>query len=259
MYCWITHCQVHEVKKGYVMKRLHWLKCFVRDWCLFGILMGALIWVVMSMVLTCFFTNPSIEDTTFWSNGNCLITFFMIWLAYVTYKETRCINENIFVCDFLKEYAKEQMCEDIRTLRNLLSVAQNGEKAWLNRVSIRKPKYNMAEAIDVSCAQCETLNERRVPWSVSQDAARRRFKFWYLNVYNAYSRGLISKNAIVRLLKVDGTLLLFQIIEPMEYLINPSRYEWRLFYEIMELFDESFYHKIVKNSKAHKKKIIFEE
>jgi len=61
------------------------------------------------------------------------------------------------------------------------------------------------------------------------DAARRQVKFYFMKILRLYESGYVSRRFLKELAAVDGINILYDIVEPLEYALNPrfdaSRFE----------------------------------
>lgn len=119
--------------------------------------------------------------------------------AFKSAKATRIASEGLLVSAFLNEYASPEMLRYLRLLRNWESEKGKGfEENW------RKALENAdSKALEV-------------------DQARRYVKSYFLKALRLYESGYVNKKFLKQVCSVDGINIMYDIVEPLEYALNPA-------------------------------------
>jgi hypothetical protein len=119
--------------------------------------------------------------------------------AFLSARATRNAAEGHLVSSFLNEYASPDMLRHLRVLRNWKSEKEGGfEEKW------RKA---------LESAESEAL---RV------DQARRYVKNYFLKALRLYESGYVTETFLKQVTAVDGINIIYDIVEPLEYALNPA-------------------------------------
>jgi hypothetical protein len=119
--------------------------------------------------------------------------------AWKSARETRRAAEGQLFSDFYVEYGTPEMLRSLRILRNWK--ANNGnefEIAW---------KKKLDE---------DDEDAHKV------DRARRHVKFYFLRALRLYESGYVSIEFLKGVCAVDGINILYDIVEPLEFALNPA-------------------------------------
>lgn len=60
------------------------------------------------------------------------------------------------------------------------------------------------------------------------DRARRYVKFYFKSIFDLYKKGKIDKQILKEILDKNGLTLLFDVVEPLEYMLTPH-YDYKFF------------------------------
>ena len=119
--------------------------------------------------------------------------------AWLSARATKLTSEAQLFSRFMEEYGAYEMVTALRNLRNWK--AENGdefEEKW-------------RKALDNSESQAHEV-----------DKSRRLVKFYFLKALRLYTSGFVSKKFLKQVISVDGINILFEIVEPLEYALNPA-------------------------------------
>jgi len=100
---------------------------------------------------------------------------------------------------FMEEYSAPQMLTALRTLRNWKT--EQGDEF--------EEKYRKAL-------------EEADPNAYGVDQARRHVKFYFLKALRLYEAGFVTQRFLKEVATVDGINILYDIVEPLEYALNPA-------------------------------------
>lgn len=191
-----------------------------------------------------------------------LIALIAMAFSYLAVIVTAKVNETMNLHSFNLRYGDTQMLTAVRTIGDV-------ERRWSD---LRKagaapdaPPYDTPPEADVrtdkknaDCRICisnydkfVTQNDRYKPWTKDEDSARRIVKNYFSSALELYRSGGISKKTLRVVCDTDAVTLLFNVIEPMEAIIN-EKYKYDVFYDLMKVLRDVYVRK-VKESGAHKK------
>lgn len=207
-----------------------------------------------------------------------VINLFALCVAYIAVAYTRRVNETLKISDFNRRYSSDEVLHALRLLRE---VSNNWKKDENNAPLFNKREcchgvFLSETAHILICKYCRNAcarnprgavvvrnqdhfissTERNLPWTEAQDSARRKIKFFYIDALTLYLNRSISKEAFLEIIDMDGITLLFEVVEPMEALLN-EHYHWEPFFEIMRATNADFWGKKNDQTEAHVKTKIF--
>ncbi|MDO5450671.1 MAG: hypothetical protein Q4F30_07265 [Akkermansia sp.] len=165
----------------------------------------------------------------FWSMtiGDWVQTI-MLFLTLAAILSARHLAEMKLVYDYLGDYANDDMRKAARCVGEISLPTE------------------LKQGIRTSERHYTPLPEKEhFTWTSKQDAARRKVKMYYFRVLKLYKDGFITKNVLCMMADHQSFALLFSVIEPMEYCLNPD-YDKDPFAELMSLCGEYY----IKYSKA---------
>ncbi len=151
-----------------------------------------------------------------------------IIFTIATLKKTQSLFEAQMLIDFDKQYAKPSM---VASLRELGSFSRSEANRYVF-MEHRNDDYNPE-------SRCIFTPQDNFRWSREIDAARRDVKFYFINTYDLYMEGKISRSIFLRIINKSGIVLFFDVVEKLEYFTNPD-YDSHKFYHIMLLAGEIY-------------------
>ncbi len=114
-------------------------------------------------------------------------------------RQTRLASEGQLFSDLYAEYGRPEMLKALRILRNWKSEkGYEFEVVWKNSLDSRN-----REAGEV-------------------DEARRHVKAYFMRAVRIYQAGYVSKRFVREVCSVDGINILYDVVEPLEYALNPA-------------------------------------
>ncbi len=130
------------------------------------------------------------------------------WLSAKAIKSTT--EANLYL-QFLEEYSDYKMVNSLRILKNWKDESPNDfNEKWIENLANGDEK---AQEID---------------------KARRHVKFYFLKALKLYTSKFVSKKFIEQVIAVDGITIMFEIIQKLEYALNPE-YDRSTFEKLREL------------------------
>lgn len=185
-----------------------------------------------------------------------IVGILALLISGISLRLSYCINETLKISELRGRYAENEMLDDLRALRMVVdSWKSDGGPCYCKRMY----NENFKRKIRI-CNRDKFVfdfdKQRKLPWTKEQDQARRRIKFWYLSAYKIYSNHSVCKQAFLEIIDTDSISLLFEVIEPMECLINEN-YDWVLFYNIMKQTNKDFWEKKETQVQAHSYETIY--
>jgi len=179
-------------------------------------------------------TNDDAAFCTAIATLGSFVAILSIILTIATLKKTQSLFEAQMLNEYDDKYGSEEMCNDLRTLINFSRKEEN-KNIFIEK---RNPKNNPRKRIIF-------FPNDNFMWPKSVDLARRRVKFYFINPYDLYMEGKISKSIFLRIINKTGITVFFDVVEKLEYLLNP-KYDHEKFYNIM-LLGKNIYKKQKKS------------
>lgn len=167
------------------------------------------------------------------------------------------VRESVYGQSFDKAYADKSMLDALRVLGKLGNKGGFG-LSQLNAIGIyprtpsNNPKGRIATPKMDNHGEDKVLN---LPWTEEEDSARRTVKNYFLDIVHRKRGGSIGEVEFKAACNKDALLLLFNVVEPMEYMLNPT-YNGEPFYEIMHIMKDE-YLRLVKRISYSGKKLLF--
>lgn len=191
-----------------------------------------------------------------------LISFIAAVFAFLAIVVTAKVNETMNLHSFNLRYGEDQMLTAVRTIGDVYRRWNDLRKAGVlpgaspfdtpPESDVRTDKQNEKGHVVISnYDKFVTATERFKPWTEEDDKARRLVKNYFSSALELYRCGAISKKTLRVVCDTDAITLLFNVIEPMEYITNEN-YKFDVFYELMKVLRDVYVRKI-KESAAHKK------
>lgn len=118
--------------------------------------------------------------------------------AWLSARATKRAAEGHLFSTHYAEYGTPEMLRSLRVLR--LWKSDNGDEFELN----------WKKALDAGEERAHDV-----------DRARRQVKFYFLRALRLYQAGYVSRRFLKELAAVDGLNILYDIVEPLEYALNP--------------------------------------
>lgn len=216
---------------------------------------GAWVWVT-------FISAPNVG----WWHYLYLLSPIVIALAAVVFGllavlMTAKVSESVYVQSFTKDYFSSEMKKSIERLGglkrqwNCSSVTSCTARCVRPIFQERSPKKWKFGPLPIGNRwKVRKLRDKKIAevysWSEEDDNARRMLKGYFVNLYLLYEAGALSKEVLILLCDKDSLPLLFQVVEPMESILN-KRYKWQPFKGLMKIMVDK-YDKIMKNSIGNK-------
>lgn len=158
------------------------------------------------------------------------------------------IAEAKFVSEYADKYYSKEMCNYIRILVDFRDRktpdAKSGLTSFIRQkedFSFRTPENNRNERISF-------IPDYEIDIDPIVDEARRAVQSYFINAYELYSVGIISKEVLLSIIDKSAFCLYFDVIEPLMYLDN-KEYVYRKFYHLMELGKDLYIKR--KRDEAH--------
>jgi len=123
--------------------------------------------------------------------GAAIGSFLSAW-------STRRTSEGTLFAIHYKEYGSPEMLRSLRVLR-----------MW---------KFDQGDEFG---PKWKKLLDAGNPKGQEVDAARRQVKFYFMEALRLYQAGYASRKFLQELASVDGINILYDIVEPLEYALNP--------------------------------------
>lgn len=191
-----------------------------------------------------------------------LIAFVASVFAFLAIVVTAKVNESMNLHSFNLRYGEDQMLIAVRTIGDVERRWEASRKAGVPagalphdippEANVRTDTRNENGRIGIANYYTfVTATDRFKPWTAEEDKARRLVKNYFSSALELYRCGCISKKTLRVICDIDAVTLLFNVIEPMEFITN-EEYKFEVFYDLMRVI-KSIYAKKVKESRAHKK------
>lgn len=193
------------------------------------------LWGLTLLVISIYFLVYAIS-TVFHKNTNndeafctaiatlgSFVAILSIILTIATLKKTQSLFEAQMLNEYDDKYGSEEMCNDLRTLIDFGRKKENEHIFREKRNPRNNPRKNHI-----------FFPDDNFMWPKSVDSARRRVKFYFINPYDLYMEGRISKSIFLRIINKTGITVFFDVVEKLEYLLNP-KYDSEKFCNIMLL------------------------
>lgn len=141
------------------------------------------------------------------------------------------INESVQAAEGTKIYFSSEMRKSIRDIAHL----KNELQARINSISPNTPQLSIRTKDNNHTFRSNHWENITLPWTEKEDNSRRIVKSYFLLLHSLrYERIIpISKYTFRKLCSVDAFSLFFEIIEPMESILNKN-YNSLPFYKLMK-------------------------
>lgn len=153
-----------------------------------------------------------------------IITILSIIFVIATLLQSKSLYEADLLAKYDEKYESQEMCDNLRLLRDFSSVQEMRDVCNL----VRTDRYNEDRPLPIQKKGkfWESIN--------GVDKARRAVKFYFINALDLYLEGKISQEVMRRICNKSGIHTFFNVVEPMEAYLNP-RYDYTKFRRIMML------------------------
>lgn len=193
--------------------------------------LGGLILLVISIyflvcaIMTVFHKHTDNDEAfcTAIATLGSFVAILSIIFTIATLKKTQSLFEAQMLNEYDDKYRKKEMLDSVRMLADFSRQKEN-ENIFRKR---RTPKNNPRRGHLFS-------PDDHFMWPKSVDLARRDVKFYFINPYDLYMEGKISKSIFLRIIDKTGITVFFDVVERLEYLLNP-KYDSDKFCNIMLL------------------------
>ena len=231
---------------------------------LVGSIISGTVVVVLSVLLTLFsraLEHPIPEANVLrlaYTHAGMIVAAISMVCGYLAIFVTLKLNESVKIQEFNAKYAEDAALDAIRAIANVKKIWKDGLVGDFKRPDFvgRSLSFNPEKRIDIKNKDVLTVNgECRHPWTETQDRARRMIKNYFLAAYQLYNDRSIGKAAFLDICSKDALVLFFDVVEPMEAMIN-NEYEFKPFYGIMRAFG-SLYEEAKKKAEDHDAKQMY--
>ena len=241
---------------------LKWDCCFWTFLTFAGLL---LFWIAYDFLARYSFDSANASKECFvrfsYVHVGALISFVGAVFAFLAIVVTAKVNETMNLHSFNLRYADEQMLAAVRLVGNVERRWNDLRKAGAASDAspfdtppdavLRSDKNNANGQISIAnYGKFVTSDDCFKPWTEEEDGARRLVKNYFSSALELYRCGGISKKTLRVVCDTDAVTLLFNVIEPMEFIIN-KEYKFDVFYDLMKVLRDVYARKL-KESKAHK-------
>ena len=191
-----------------------------------------------------------------------LISFIAAVFAFLAIVVTAKVNETMNLHSFNLRYGDDKMLAAVRTIGDVERRWEDLRKAGVSPSALpfdippdvdnRTDTHNKKGHIVIkNYSTFVTATERFKPWTEEEDKARRLVKNYFSSALELYRCGGISKKTLRVVCDTDAVTLLFNVIEPMEYITN-EKYKSDVFHDLMNVLRDVYARKL-RESAAHKK------
>ncbi|MBR6797284.1 MAG: hypothetical protein IKM45_01160 [Opitutales bacterium] len=160
------------------------------------------------------------------------------------------INESVQAAECTKIYFSKKMLKSIRVLFGLRDKLDKriGFENPNTKLTTRKPENNSKKLFVLHG------DVKSYPWTEEEDCARRIVKSYFQLIYELRHKRIIpiSKYMLGRLCDVDALPLYFEVIEPMEKILN-NGYNTEPFYCLMKDVKNIYNKKRQQTAKVERK------
>lgn len=217
---------------------------------------GVIAVVCLLVVLVChLFETPPPEVNALrytYAHSGMIVAIASMIFGFTAIHVTLKLNESVKIQEFHQRYSGELALKAIRAVADVGRMWDRNEVVGFGRPKFepRSPGKNPHGRIVVeNVAALQVDGVRRRPWSESQDKARRALGAFYRSAYRLYANRSIGKDALLDICATDAIVLLFNVIEPMEAMINDD-YNWHEFHGLMTALKD-VYPRFLERTQSH--------
>lgn len=229
-----------------------------------GSIVSGIAVVLLSVLLT--FISRAVEHPVpeanvlrlAYTHAGMIVAAISMVCGYLAIYVTLKLNESVKIQEFNAKYAEDAALDAIRAVANVKKIWEAGLVGDFKRpiFSGRNMTSNPNEPISITNWEDLIVDgERHLPWTEEQDHARRMIKNYFLAAYQLYNDRSIGKEAFLDICSKDALVLFFDVVEPMEAMIN-SNYKFEPFHGIMKVFGP-LYEDAKENAKDHDDKQMY--
>lgn len=197
-------------------------------------------WIIGSVVvvLVILFLLERFTDWLFWDRAEefyyysmIIIGFVTLYVLYATLSRSTLISETRMTNEYCSQYYSPDMVRYVKLLAKFEEDIQlkqsvcNNRTIW--RINLDRYYRNVDGRISFRIADSLVI-------STECDIARRQLESYYYMAMRMYESGAISKKALKVIVDNAGFRLLFDVVEPLEYALNPE-YDGHHFYMLMSV------------------------
>ena len=218
--------------------------------------MGVVVAVCITTVLVCHvFETPTPEANLLryaYAHGGMIVAVVSMVFGFTAIHVTLKLNESVKIQEFHQRYSGEDALRAIRAVADVGrmwerdAVGEFGRPKFVPRSNDNNPEGRISVE---NIAELQVDGARRRPWSEEQDKARRALGAFYRSAYRLYANRSIGKAALLEICATDAIVLLFNVIEPMEAMINDD-YNWHEFHGLMKALKD-VYPSFSKRTRSH--------
>ena len=218
--------------------------------------MGVVLVACIGVVLVCHVFESSVPETNLlryaYAHSSMIVAVVSMAFGFTAIHVTLKLNESVKIQEFHQRYSGEEALRAIRAVADVGrmwerdAVAEFGHPHFTPRSAENNPEGRIAVE---NVAELQVAGARRRPWSEEQDKARRALGAFYRSAYRLYANRSIGKAALLEICATDAIVLLFNVIEPMEAMINDD-YNWHEFHGLMKVLKE-VYPSFAKRTHSH--------
>lgn len=217
---------------------------------------GVVLIVCLAVVLVChLFETPPPEVNALrytYAHSGMIVAIASMIFGFTAIHVTLKLNESVKIQEFHQRYSGELALKAIRAVADVGRMWDRKEVIGFGRPEFtpRSSENNPEGRICVTnIAQLKVDGARRRPWSEEQDRARRALGMFYRSAYRLYANRSIGKDALLDICATDAIVLLFNVIEPMEAMINDD-YNWHEFHGLMAALKD-VYPRFLERTQSH--------
>ncbi|MBR4523807.1 MAG: hypothetical protein IKO64_06210 [Kiritimatiellae bacterium] len=232
------------IKKDVQTKRENlYVDCFVKGLgaCIIFGLICFVAYAVACKLLTKFGVLNANWFSISYFHGVTLIALLSLAVAAISVYVTIKVNETVNYHSFNTQYGGNDMLSAIRAVGDVgrrwtayFCGSPDGAGFIAPYVFTRNEDYNPNDRLIIKNIKSFVVdNNRYMPWSEEEDRARRMLKNHFSQALELYRTRRIGKSVFRNICDNDSLRLLFEVVEPMEAIMN-EEYHFNVFYEIME-------------------------
>ena len=217
---------------------------------------GVIAIVCLVVVLVChLFETPPPEVNALryiYAHAGIIVAIASMVFGFTAIHVTLKLNESVKIQEFHQRYSGEaalkaiRLVADVGRMWNRNEVVGFGHPDFVPRSADNNPEGRICVK---NIAELKVNGARRRPWSEEQDKARRALGMFYRSAYRLYANRSIGKEALLDICATDAIVLLFNVIEPMEAMINDD-YNWHEFHGLMASLKD-VYPRFLERTKSH--------
>lgn len=193
-----------------------------------------------------------------YAHGGMIVAVVSMLFGFTAIHVTLKLNESVKIQEFHQRYSGEESLKAIRAVADVGrmwaegTVGEFGRPKFAPRSNENNPEGRIAIE---NIADLQVDGARRRPWSEEQDRARRALGAFYRSAYRLYAGRSIGKAALVDICATDAIVLLFNVVEPMEAMINDD-YNWHEFHGLMKAL-EDVYPSFATRTRSHQARPVY--